>query len=171
MLAPRETVSRDKFYMGMAFMASTRSKDPSTQIGAFIVSPNNEPLGSGYNGPPRVIPDKAINWERPHKYPFIKHAERNAIDHSRGTLKGATIYVTAKPCSACMLDIVDCGITRVVYFPHRATAGSMLASSQEVSDAEQIADFANVELVCFQEDMNWMKECIANWDNMGIFNI
>ena len=76
---PCDTPARDDRYMGLAWMWASMSKDPSTQVGAIIISTDNRPLGSGYNGPPRAISDSEVNWVRPDKYRFITHAERNAI--------------------------------------------------------------------------------------------
>ena len=93
----------------MALWAASFSKDPDTQVGAFIIDSSNRPLGWGYNGPPSSIKDEDINWERPHKYDYVEHAEENAIDFSRlgfQTLDGSTLYVTARPCKKCMLKIV-----------------------------------------------------------------
>ena len=113
----RPTPQRDSKYMGLAFFIASFSKDPDTQIGAVIVqSETNWPLGYGYNGPPRRMNDEHMDWSRPNKYSKIRHAEINAIDHSKGCLKGSTIYVTGKPCASCMLEIAAKEIERVCYF-------------------------------------------------------
>ena len=166
---PRQVPPRDDYYMGLAFWVASKSKDPKTQIGAIIVSDNNEPLGSGYNGPPRNIPDTSINWDRPYKYQFMRHAEINAISYARGPLAGATIYITGAPCSACMLDIAAEGIKRVVYFRPKAEPGSMLADDSEWQKTQEIAQLSLVQLDLFAGNLNWMRDRIKWMEQLGVF--
>jgi dCMP deaminase len=169
---PREVVSREDYYMGQALWASTRSKDPSTQVGAQIVSSSNKPLGKGYNGPPSEIYDTEIDWDRPEKYPLIIHAEINAINHSNlEKLKGSTIYVTGRPCKACMLQLVDKGISKVVFLDYRIPdASSMLASEQDWAIASHIAKLGRITLVRYSGNLNWMADQMERWKDMGVFD-
>lgn len=167
--SPRKVPSRDDFYMGLAFWIASRSKDPKTQCGALIVDPQNCPLGMGYNGPPAKIKDDDIDWSRPEKYPFIIHAEENAIKHSFGDLEGSTIYVTGMPCNKCMLTIVDSGIKRVVYKPVEADSGSMLSDATIAAKTEQIAQLGGVRIDKFFGNLNWMRDRISFMESLGIF--
>ena len=137
-IPPRQVPDRDSKYMGLAWIHAAFSKDPSTQVGAVIVSDDNFPLGSGYNGPPRKVDDNAFSWDRPSKenpdefskYDIIVHAEVNAIDHScGGYLEDSTLYVTALPCPACMKEIVRKEIGRVVYMDFQSTKSSSLQNA------------------------------------------
>ena len=167
----RETPDRDSFYLGMAFWAASRSKDPSTQCGAFIIGKNNEPLGWGYNGPPKNIKDTDVCWERPHKYDFIIHAEINAITYARGNLNDSTIYVTAKPCKNCMLHIVNVGISKVIYFPYRSNdSKSMLSDPLMSNKTDQIANMGSVELREFSGSLDWMLERVDFMKNIGVLS-
>lgn len=161
---PRIAPNRDEFYLGMALWYAGKSKDPSTQCGAVIISADNKPLGWGYNGPPKSIDDNLMDWSRPAKYAFIKHAERNAIKHACGDLCGSTIYVTARPCPDCMLEIADFEIAKVVYYPYapRDDESSMLRNDKLWQDTENIANQAGVELVEFSDDLDWMIDRY-NW--------
>lgn len=117
--------SWDETYMMMAHdIASMRSKDPCTQVGAFIADREHRPLSMGYNGAPRGWDDASFPWGKDDdnamntKYPFVVHAERNAILNApAGTrsLNGATMYVTRFPCGECAKEIAQAGISRVVY--------------------------------------------------------
>jgi dCMP deaminase len=160
-MTPRPVPDRDSFYLGMAFWAASRSKDPNTQCGAFIISKNNEPLGWGYNGPPKKIHDSDICWERPKKYDYIIHAEINAISHARGNLNDSTMYVTAKPCKNCILHIINAGISKVIYFPYKSTdSNSMLSDPSMSNKTNEIAKMGNVELVEFSGSLDWMLDRI-----------
>lgn len=171
-LSPRVTADRPSYYMGLAFLMAAKSKDPHTQMGAVIVSPENIPLGFGYNGPPKNIDDEVIDWNRPYKYDYIEHAEENSIEHSTGCLKGATIYVTAKPCKKCMLKIVRKQIKKVCYFCHKPNdSGSMFAVDQETFDkADEIAELGGVILEPFTGNLNWIKDVVNQMEKKGIFD-
>lgn len=167
---PRITPSREEKYMGMAWLIAGFSKDPSTQMGSVIVDIDNTPLGWGYNGPPSCIPDDSFSWERPEKYPFIKHAEPNAIDHSHGVLANSTLYVTGLPCKACMLDIVSNGIKRVVYMERDYDKNSMQAVKDDIAIVKDIAEKAGVELERFEGSVAWVYDWVLNLKAMGIFS-
>ena len=109
--------------MGVAILASERSKDPNTQVGACIVSADNRILSVGYNGTPNGYEDTCFPWDREGdpletKYLYVVHAERNAILNYRGSnkdLEGAKLYVALFPCNECAKEIIQSGIKEVVY--------------------------------------------------------
>ena len=114
-------ISWDEYFMGVAKLAALRSKDPSTQVGACIVSADNKILSMGYNGLPIGCSDDDFPWERDGKplmtkYPYVTHSELNAILNYRGgSLEGATIYVTLFPCNECAKAIIQSGIRTLIY--------------------------------------------------------
>ncbi|NLL31571.1 MAG: dCMP deaminase family protein [Clostridiales bacterium] len=114
-------ISWDEYFMGVAILAGKRSKDPSTQVGACIVDNDNKILSQGYNGLPRGCSDDDFPWDREGssletKYPYVVHAELNAILNSRGAyLHGAKIYVALFPCNECAKAIIQSGIKEVIY--------------------------------------------------------
>jgi len=170
-IPPRDVPSRDEFYVGMALWYAAKSKDPDTQCGAMIVSKDNEPLGWGYNGPPKQIDDDAIHWGREEfegldKYDLADHSEENAISYSCGDLEGATMYVSAKPCKGCMKGIVRSGIKRVVYFAAEPGEGSMLAD-EAMQKTDKIAELGHVELVPIFKKLSWMEERWEQLKQMG----
>lgn len=167
---PRVVPDRDARYMGLAWIIASFSKDPSTQVGAVIVDPvENKQLGTGYNGPPSNIDDNDISWARPDKYDYINHAEDNAIDHSfYSSLKGATIYVTAMPCKACMKRIVSKKISRVVYCEFNKNKKSMVG--QDIEKIKEIAKKGKVELDLFDGNLAWLQDWILNMNNLNIFS-
>lgn len=113
----------DTFFMNVAKDTSKRSKDPRTQVGACIVSPEYRILSVGYNGTPHGFNDEEFPWksnENPldSKYGYVVHAELNAILNYRGSasdLEDSTCYVTLFPCNECAKAIVQAGIKEVVY--------------------------------------------------------
>lgn len=105
-------------FMDLAFMVASWSKDPSTKTGAIVVGPDREIRATGYNGLVRGVDDnKPERMERPTKYDFFEHAERNAVYNAclTGTsLKGCTLYATHAPCTDCARAIIQAGIKTVI---------------------------------------------------------
>ncbi|RHY24298.1 hypothetical protein DYB32_008898 [Aphanomyces invadans] len=100
--------------MSVAFLSSMRSKDPSTQVGACIVNAEKKIVGIGYNGFPNGCDDDVLPWARQGdcpldtKYPYVCHAEMNAILNKNATsVKGCTIYVALFPCNECAKLIIQ----------------------------------------------------------------
>ena len=114
-------ISWDEYFMCISKLSGMRSKDPSTQVGACIVSEDNKILSMGYNGFPMGCSDDAFPWEREGdtlhtKYAFVTHSELNAILNYRGgSLSGAKLYVSLFPCNECAKAIIQAGIRTVVY--------------------------------------------------------
>ena len=97
---------------------ATWSKDRSTQVGCVIVGQHNQILSSGYNGFPRGVDDnRDERHERPAKYDWTEHAERNAIYNAARhgvALEGSIMYIPWFPCCNCARAIIQSGITRLV---------------------------------------------------------
>jgi dCMP deaminase len=106
--------------MGVAKLSALRSKDPSTQVGACIINTDLRIVGIGYNGLPKGADDKTFPWGSEGdyletKYPYVVHAEANAILNATQSLKGSKIYVTLFPCNECTKLIIQSGITEIIY--------------------------------------------------------
>lgn len=117
-------ISWDTYFMGIAKWSSKRSKDPNTQVGACIVTPDNKIVGIGYNGFPRGISDDAFPWDakgsfEETKYPYVVHAEANAILNATQDVKGCRLYVTLYPCHECMKLIIQSGINEIIYISNK----------------------------------------------------
>lgn len=116
-------LSWDDYFTAISFLTAKRSKDPNTQVGACIVDTNKCIIGLGYNGFPRGCSDDDLPWARENpssklhtKYPFVCHAEVNAIlNKCSADVKGATLYVALFPCNECAKLIIQAGIAEVVY--------------------------------------------------------
>ena len=105
-------------FMELAFMVASWSKDPSTKTGVVVVGPDREIRATGYNGLVRGVDDNIPErMERPTKYDFFEHAERNAVYNAclTGTsLKGCIMYATHAPCTDCARAIIQAGIKTVI---------------------------------------------------------
>ena len=133
-------ISWDEYFMGIAMLAAKRSKDPSTQVGACIVSPDNIIISTGYNGMPKGCSDDEFPWGRTGeetKYPFVVHAELNAILNANGRdLRGSRIYVALFPCNECAKAIIQSGVKEVLYLSDKyADSPSTRASKRMLTAA------------------------------------
>jgi len=109
----------DEYFINIAEQVKLKSKDKKTQIGVVVVGKYNEIVSTGYNSFARGINDDIDErQERPEKYFWFEHAERNAIYNAArigvSTL-GTTMYMTCgMSCSDCARAIINSGISKIV---------------------------------------------------------
>ena len=143
-------ISWDEYFMSVALLASMRSKDPNTQVGACIVGDDKRIISTGYNGFPRGCSDDEFPWNREGeetKYPYVVHAELNAILNAGGrSLAGSTLYVALFPCNECAKAIIQAGIKTVVYLSDKYDGTPSVCASKRMLRA------AGVKLVRFEPD-------------------
>ena len=144
----KDYISWDEYFMAVAKLASMRSKDPNTQVGACIVSQQNKILSMGYNGFPMGCSDDEFPWARvgdtvDTKYAYVTHAELNAILNYRGNLEGAKLYVSLFPCNECAKAIIQAGIKKVVYGDNKYDGTPSVVASKKMFKA------AGVECVAY----------------------
>ena len=133
-------INWDEYFMGVAMLAARRSKDPSTQVGACIVSQDNIIISTGYNGMPKGCSDDEFPWGREGaetKYPYVVHAELNAILNANGRdLRGSRLYVALFPCNECAKAIIQSGVKEVLYLSDKyADTPSTRASKRMLTAA------------------------------------
>ena len=132
----------DEYFMLIAKLSAKRSKDPSTQVGACIVSSDNRILSIGYNGAPNGFKDEDFPWSREGerlytKYAYVCHAELNAILNYRGSrkeLENAKIYVYLFPCNECAKLIIQSGIKEVIYLSDKYSEKEDFIASKRLFD-------------------------------------
>lgn len=130
----------DTYFMGLAVLSAKRSKDPSTQVGACIVNEDKRIVGIGYNGLPRGCRDEDFPWSREGdfletKYPFVCHAELNAILNSIKNLKNCSIYVGLFPCNECAKAIIQSGIREIIYLSDKYRDSEQNIASKKMLDS------------------------------------
>ena len=135
----QDYISWDEYFMGIAMLAARRSKDPNTQVGACIVSQDNIIISTGYNGMPKGCSDDEYPWERvgeQTKYPYVVHAELNAILNASGRdLRGSKLYVALFPCNECAKAIIQSGVKEVVYLSDKYANTPGVQASKRMLDA------------------------------------
>ena len=134
-------INWDEYFMGIALLSAQRSKDSNTQVGACIVNQEHKIVSVGYNGMPTGCNDDDMPWEREGdflntKYPFVCHAELNAIlNRSAGSLQGCSLYVTLFPCNECAKAIIQSGIRTIVYDCDKYANTPAVIASKRMLDA------------------------------------
>lgn len=132
------------YWMEMAHKITERSKDPSTQVGAIIVTDENYIVSTGYNGFPSKMKETEEDWlNKPVKYDTVIHAEANAVGIAakRGSrTDGATMYCTHFPCLNCAKTIIAAGIKKLIW--QTEVAGW----AEENKKAKTLLEKAGVEL-------------------------
>ena len=109
----------DEYFISLAKVVASKSKDPSTKVGAVIVGPGREVRSTGYNGFPRRVKETPERWARPFKYQLVCHAELNSIlqaARSGVSVLNCSLYISTNsiPCASCAAAVIQAGIIEVV---------------------------------------------------------
>ncbi len=141
----QDYISWDEYFMGVALLSAKRSKDPNTQVGACIVNDKNKIVGAGYNGLPIGCNDDEFPWSKQGdfletKYPYVCHAELNAILNNIGMdLKGCKIYTALFPCNECTKAIIQSGISEVIYLSDKYNGSDTSVASKKMLDTAGVS--------------------------------
>lgn len=140
----QDYISWDEYFMGIALLSAKRSKDPSTQVGACIVNQYNKIVGIGYNGFPIGCDDDQLPWGKTSedtnetKYPYVVHAEANAILNSTKDLHGSRIYVALFPCNECTKLIIQSGVKEIIYLSDKYKETDSVKASKKMLDLAKV---------------------------------
>jgi dCMP deaminase len=158
-----EYISWDEYFMGVALLSGRRSKDPSTQVGACIVNKQHKIVGAGYNGLPIGCSDDEFPWVKTGefletKYPYVCHAELNAILNNIGMdLHGCRIYTALFPCNECSKAIIQSGITEVIFLSDKYAGSESCIASKRMLDTAGVTYrkvTVNIEEIVLSFDEN-----------------
>lgn len=142
--------------MVSAFSAATHSPDPSTQNGAVLVTPDGELLYAtlACNEFPVGVKYSDERWERPAKYSFIEHAERNAIYRAARegiATQGLVMYVVWATCDNCARAIIQAGLSKVVTLPPETDCGAQARWDDSIRVGLEMLEESRVEVEFFNE--------------------
>ena len=157
----KDYISWDDYFMGIALLSSLRSKDPSCQVGACIVDvETNRILSVGYNGLPKNCSDDEYPWIREGetletKYPYVVHAELNAILNNRGALlERSKLYTTLFPCNECAKAIIQSGIKEIIYLSDKHSESSEVKASKKMLTSAGI-DYKQYNTAIYTIELNY----------------
>lgn len=140
--------------MSMALGMASESRDPSTQNAAFLAMPNGIPIleTAAVNSFPRGVVNNEPRWQRPIKYDFVEHAERNAIYTAARlgiSTEGMTLVAVWAACSDCARAIIQSGISRVIRYHHEDEPTHW---QDKIMNAEVMLAEAGVEVITLESE-------------------
>lgn len=136
----KDYLSWDEYFMAVALLSAQRSKDPNTQVGACVANNDHKIIGVGYNGFPWGCSDDVLPWAREGsyldtKYPYVCHAELNAVLNSTAQdLKDCRIYVGLFPCNECTKVIIQSGLQEIIYLSDKYAETDSVKASKRMLD-------------------------------------
>lgn len=142
------------YFLGLAIVASKRSHDSQTQHGCVITDKNNRILGLGYNGFPRGLNDDSLPNKRPDKYPWMIHAEKNALSNCIIRPDNGIAYVTGQCCNDCIMALWQEGVTTVVMIK---THGTHLFDEDEKKRFDYFVTMSGINIVYVKPNLSWLK--------------
>lgn len=142
------------YFLGLAKVISQRSHDIHTQHGCVITDKSNRILGVGYNGFPRGLNDAELPLQRPEKYHWMVHAERNALSNCVVRPDNGTAYVTGQCCNDCIIALWQEGITKVVMTNNH---GTVLFDEDAQKRFDIFVHMSKIEIVYATPNFNWIS--------------
>jgi dCMP deaminase len=143
------------YFLGLAKVVSQRSHDVQTQHGCVITDSHNRILGMGYNGFPRGVDDSNLPSTRPDKYPWMIHAERNALSNCVVRPDNGTAYVTGQCCNDCIMALWQEGITTVVMSEDH---GTHLFDQNAQDRFDTFVRMSGIKIVYVKPNLSWLKQ-------------
>lgn len=143
------------YFLGLAKVVSQRSHDIQTQHGCIITDSNNRILGIGYNGFPRGLSDKSLPNTRPDKYPWMIHAERNALSNCTIRPENGTAYVTGQCCNDCIMALWQEGIKNVIMMNNH---GTHLFNKEQQKIFDTFVKLSGIDIQYVDADLSWIKQ-------------
>ncbi|NDB60573.1 hypothetical protein EB001_19315 [bacterium] len=143
------------YFLGLAKVVSQRSHDAQTQHGCVITDRNNRILGVGYNGFPRGLNDEKLPKTRPDKYPWMIHAERNALSNCVVRPDNGIAYVTGQSCNDCIMALWQEGVTKVFM---SESHGTHLFDDKAKKIFDTFVTMSGIEIIYSQPNLSWLKQ-------------
>jgi dCMP deaminase len=153
-----ERPSWTNYFLGLAKVVSQRSHDSQTQHGCVITDSNNRVLGIGYNGFPRGLDDKLLPNTRPEKYPWMIHAERNALSNCLVRPEDGIAYVTGQCCNDCAMALWQEGVTTIVMWDGH---GTHLFDELSQQRFDTFIEMSGITIKYITPDLSWLKQLIG----------
>jgi dCMP deaminase len=156
----------DNYFLSLAFVISSRSRDQETKHGTVIVDRNNLILGTGYNSFIKGMNDASLPTMRPNKYPYMIHSELNAVLNCkvlpREVNGGGKAYVTGRCCNHCLQSLIQSGVNEINMANRRGTA---LEDEKTLEIFNRIVDDSGIKVKVLEYDLKWIKQIVDHYEN------
>lgn len=143
-----------EYFIGLAHAVSMRSHDIQTKHGCIITDVNNRILGVGYNGFPKGLDDSTLPNTRPNKYPWMIHAERNALSNCTIRPENGIAYVTGQCCNDCIMALWQEGVTEVYM---RTGHGTHLFNEDEKQRFDLFIQMSKMKISYIDPNLSWLS--------------
>lgn len=142
-----------QYFLGLAHVVALRSHDVQTQHGCVITDTNNRILGVGYNGFPKGLDDSQLPNTRPDKYPWMIHAERNALSNCVIRPDNGIAYVTGQCCNDCVMALWQEGIKQVFMSDNH---GTHLFDEEHQKRFDLFVQMSGIKITRLKTDLSWI---------------
>jgi dCMP deaminase len=142
------------YFLGLAKVVSQRSHDIHTQHGCVITDQNNRILGVGYNGYPRGLNDEKLPKNRPDKYPWMVHSERNALSNCVVRPDNGIAYVTGQCCNDCIMALWQEGVQTVYMIDDH---GTHLFDDNAKKIFDTFVEMSGIKISKITPDLSWIQ--------------
>ncbi len=142
------------YFLGLAKVVSQRSHDVHTKHGCVIADKNHRILGVGYNGFPHSLDDAQLPTNRPDKYFWIIHSERNALSNCVVRPDNGIAYVTGQCCNDCIMALWQEGIRTVYMIDDH---GTHLFDQQAQERFDLFISLSDMKIYKINPDLSWIK--------------
>lgn len=142
------------YFLGLAKVVSQRSHDIHTQHGCVITDKNHRILGVGYNGFPKGMDDSLLPTNRPDKYYWMIHSERNALSNCVIRPDDGIAYVTGQCCNDCIMALWQEGIKTVYMIDDH---GTHLFDDEAKKRFDLFIENTSLEIHKVTPDLSWIK--------------
>ena len=157
------TPSWNNHFLGQAFVTALRSPDSQTKCGCVIVDKSNKIiLGQGYNGFPRGVDDSKLPTTRPEKYPWMIHAEVNAILNCSQRPEGSIAYITTYPCFNCLLLMWQAGVSEIIYATN-GTKPKMIDNDEYKRLTDKFIRMSNIKVEGVKANLSHLSSLLLSW--------
>lgn len=143
------------YFLGLAKVISQRSHDSQTQHGCVITDKNNRILGVGYNGFARGLDDDTLPNTRPEKYPWMIHAERNALSNCVVRPDNGIAYVTGQCCNDCIMALWQEGVSSVIMMDDH---GTHLFDGKEKKHFDSFVNMSKININYVKPNFDWLRQ-------------
>jgi len=143
------------YFLGLAKVIAQRSHDVHTQHGCVITDRSHRVIGLGYNGFPRGLDDQKLPTHRPDKYPWMIHAERNALSNCVVRPDNGIAYVTGQCCNDCIMALWQEGVSTVYMIDDH---GTHLFDQAAKERFDKFVEMSGIKIYYTLPNLDWLRQ-------------
>lgn len=143
------------YFLGLAKVISLKSHDIHTKHGCVITDKNHRILGTGYNGFPKGMDDSKLPTNRPDKYYWMIHSERNALSNCVVRPDKGTAYITGQCCNDCIMALHQAGVDTVYMIKAH---GTVLFDDDAKKRFDLFVEMSGIKIFYIEPNLEWLRQ-------------